>query len=104
MMNFIKRILGFGPGINYEEIKKDKNFIVLDVRTPQEFKSGHFKGSKNIPLNKISGNNSISKDKTIITCCASGLRSGQAASILRNKGYQKVYNGGSWQSVKANLN
>ena len=103
-MKFIKRLLGLGSGINYEEIKEDNNYVVIDVRTPQEFKSGHFKGSKNIPLNKISGTSAISKDKTIITCCASGMRSGQAASILRNKGYQRVHNGGSWQSVRANLN
>ncbi|MGV6861972.1 MAG: rhodanese-like domain-containing protein [Putridiphycobacter sp.] len=74
--------------------------IIIDVRTPQEFKMGNVPGSKNIPLNTISSKaNNIKKlNKPIILCCASGNRSGQATSILKAKGVE-VINGGSWRSL-----
>jgi len=74
--------------------------IILDVRTQQEFKQGHVQGSKNIPLDTI---NQKMKDikklnKPIILCCASGMRSGQATTILKREGLD-VINGGSWRSL-----
>jgi phage shock protein E len=78
--------------------------IVIDVRTPGEFKSGHPKGAINIPVNQIG--NKIqkikSKNKPVITCCASGARSGAAASKLKAAGVEAV-NGGPWQNVAAAL-
>ena len=75
----------------------DSGAQVIDVRTTQEFNSGHFEGSVNIPLNTIENNidkiKSINKD--IVVVCASGLRSGKAIDILSNKGINS-YNGGSW--------
>ncbi|HNR48359.1 MAG TPA: rhodanese-like domain-containing protein, partial [Bacteroidia bacterium] len=74
---------------------------IIDVRTKQEFQGGHIKGSVNIPLQNLSNNLSkIKKDKPVITCCASGMRSASAKSILTSKGFGEVYNGGGWMSLQ----
>jgi rhodanese-related sulfurtransferase len=44
----------------------------------------------------------IKRDKPVITCCASGMRSGSAKSILKSKGYD-VHNGGGWISLQSKL-
>ncbi len=74
--------------------------VVVDVRTPAEFKGGHVKGAKNMPLQSISGKTKqLQKlNKPVIFCCASGMRSGQATSIMKSKGIDCM-NGGSWSSV-----
>jgi phage shock protein E len=79
--------------------------IILDVRSPGEFVTGHIKGSINIPVSKLSENlNKLkSKSKPIITCCASGMRSASAKGILESKGYTKVFNGGSWQGLERKI-
>lgn len=92
----------FGKKTNYKELVAN-GAVILDVRTSQEFKSGNLQGSINIPLQEI--NNQLSKldkQKVIITCCASGMRSASAKSILTSKGYE-VYNGGGWTSLKAKI-
>ncbi len=97
MFGFLKKL--FGPGVDLRE-KLALGAVVIDVRTPREFSGGSVKGSKNIPLDKISNKlNTIQKwNKPVITCCASGMRSGSAASILKNKGIE-AYNGGPWTKV-----
>lgn len=95
-----------GLGGKSESIKEfvDKGAIIIDVRTPGEFQGGHIKGSKNIPLNTI-GNQieSIKKlNKPVIACCASGMRSSQATSILKSNGID-VINGGGWSSLESKL-
>jgi rhodanese-related sulfurtransferase len=42
----------------------------------------------------------ISKDKPIITVCASGMRSASAKGMMKNAGYTNVHNGGSWTNLK----
>ena len=44
----------------------------------------------------------ISKNKPVITCCASGMRSASAKGILQNNGFE-VYNGGGWSTLKAKI-
>ncbi len=75
--------------------------IIIDVRSPQEFKSGHIPGSQNIPLDVIHGKaDSLKKmNKPLILCCASGMRSSQAVNILKNKGIEEIVNAGSWRSL-----
>jgi len=74
---------------------------VIDVRSPMEYADGHVEGSINIPLNTIPAQlDSIKKEgKSVITCCASGARSGQAAQFLEQNGVT-VVNGGPWGSVR----
>jgi rhodanese-related sulfurtransferase len=78
---------------------------IIDVRSPQEYSGGHIKGSVNIPLNELQGKmNKIKKDKPVITCCASGMRSSSAKGMLKSNGYTEVYNGGGWMSLRNKLN
>ncbi|MBS1628183.1 MAG: rhodanese-like domain-containing protein [Bacteroidetes bacterium] len=100
MLQLIKNILGLGNKINFNELIKN-GAQIIDVRTPGEFQNGHIKGSQNIPLQNLSNQISkIKKDKPIITCCASGMRSASAKSILKSKGFTEVHNGGGWQSLQ----
>jgi phage shock protein E len=95
--------LGFGPKIDLGEVVKQGG-IIVDVRSKAEYASGHIKGSLNIPLDTLSSNLSqIKKDKAVITCCASGMRSASAKSILVANGYSEVYNGGGWTSLKNSI-
>lgn len=75
--------------------------VIIDVRTAGEYKSGHVKGSKNIPLDTIGKKkDKIRKmEKPIILCCASGMRSGRAAKMLKAEGIE-AYNGGTWFSLR----
>ncbi len=93
----------FGPPTDYKALVSQGTTIV-DVRTKAEYASGHVKGSVNIPLGNLSGQyQRIPKDKPVITCCASGMRSGQAKSFLKSQGYAAVYNGGGWMSLEGKL-
>ncbi|RYM34082.1 rhodanese-like domain-containing protein [Brumimicrobium glaciale] len=98
-MGFLSRLFGGGPKVDLAELKKN-GALILDVRNPGEFKSGHIKGSKNIPLQELNSKmKGLKKDQVIITCCMSGMRSGSAKNILKNAGFE-VYNGGGWSSLK----
>ena len=79
---------------------KKRGAIILDVRSKGEYDGGAIPGSKNIPLQNINSNISKIKSwkKPVICCCASGIRSGSAAGILRSQGIEAV-NGGSWFSL-----
>ena len=77
---------------------------IIDVRTPGEFSMGHIKGSKNIPLQNLKNQlKKINKTKPVIVCCASGARSSSARRILKNEGFEDVYNGGGWQYLQSQL-
>ena len=81
-----------------------KGAIIIDVRTPGEYQGGHIKGSKNIPLNELSEKiDEIKKwNKAVIACCASGMRSAQATSILKRNAVDAM-NGGGWSSLQNKL-
>jgi len=83
---------------------QSRGAIIIDVRTKAEYSQGAIVGSKNFPLQQISSQiDHIKKlNKPIITCCASGMRSGSAASILKAKGIE-VINGGGWLSLSKTL-
>ncbi len=97
-------MLGFGG--KSESVKEfmAKGAVVIDVRTYEEFASGHIKGSKNIPLQIISGKVAEIKklNQPVIVCCRSGMRSAQAASILKAQGVE-VMNGGGWEGLNREL-
>jgi phage shock protein E len=83
---------------------KTRGAVIIDVRTKGEYEQGAIPGSKNIPLQIIASKiNDIKKlNKPVITCCASGMRSGSAASILKSNGIE-VVNGGGWLSLSKKL-
>ncbi|MEY3591665.1 MAG: hypothetical protein RLZZ38_622 [Bacteroidota bacterium] len=100
-MSILKKIFG-GTSVDFKALVKE-GAMIIDVRTPSEFKGGHIKGAVNIPLQSLQASYAkIPKNKTIITCCASGMRSGSAKSLLKAAGYT-VHNGGGWTSLNAKL-
>lgn len=100
MINTIKSLFGFDSKVEYAKLVK-QGAIILDVRSKEEYQSGHIKGSINISVDSLSNNlNKLKKDKPIITCCASGMRSASAKSILRSNGFTEVHNGGGWMSLQ----
>jgi rhodanese-related sulfurtransferase len=105
MINALKNLFGMGPKTDYAELVK-KGAIILDVRSKAEYSSGHIKGSINISVDALGSNLNKLKDKNkpIITCCASGMRSASAKSILISNGYKEVYNGGGWSSLENKIN
>lgn len=103
MLNTIKNIFGIGPSADFKELVKN-GAQIIDVRTRGEYASGHVKGSINIPLNELSSNiKKLKKDKPIITCCASGMRSASAKSTLQSLGFTEVHNGGGWMSLNGKI-
>lgn len=104
MIQTIKNLLGLGPAVDYKELVK-QGAVILDVRTKGEYSSGHIKGSINIPVNQLTSHLSQLKDKSkpVITCCASGMRSATAKSILKSSGYTTVHNGGGWTSLQQKI-
>lgn len=68
---------------------------IVDVREVDEFASGHLPEAKNIPVAKLADRVAELekfKDKPIILCCASGMRSGKASDELKKHGFSKLYN------------
>jgi len=104
MLNTLKKMFGFGPGVNYAELVQ-QGAIILDVRSKGEFMGGHIKGAVNISVDTLRNNLGKLKDKNkpIITCCASGMRSASAKSILMANGYTQVHNGGGWYSLQSKI-
>jgi rhodanese-related sulfurtransferase len=103
MIQFFKNLLGTKPEANISDLLL-RGALVIDVRTETEFDVGHAPGSVNIPLDQLQHNISrLNKNKPIITCCASGIRSATAKRILINNGFAQVYNGGSWTNIKREM-
>jgi len=103
MINTIKKIFGLGPSVDYKTLIQNGATIV-DVRSKGEYQGGHVKGSINIPLDVLTSQLSkLKKDKPIITCCASGMRSASAKGILKSNGFTEVHNGGGWMSLQNKL-
>ena len=68
-------------------------FIVIDVRTLEEFESGHIEDSSNIEWQEISSiTDNINKDQKIYLYCRSGRRSQNATDILVDLGYKDITN------------
>lgn len=100
MIGFLKKLLGGGPKVDLGQLIEN-GAVILDVRTSGEYAGGHIKGSINIPVQALGSQMSkLKKDKPIITCCASGMRSGSARSMLQSAGFKEVYNAGSWFNLK----
>ena len=79
-------------------LEKD-NYIVVDVRTNEEYNTSHVVGSINIPYDEIDENTDLDKTKDILVYCKSGVRSKKAYDTLKSLGYD-VYDLGTYDSVK----
>ncbi len=87
--------------MHLNDILKTSSHTIIDVRSKEEFESGHVKGAINIPVNlipeKIHEIENLSYP--IILCCASGTRSRQAHIYLSQHGVANTFNGGSWLEI-----
>jgi phage shock protein E len=100
-MSFLSKLLGLSGDANEVKNALEKGAKIIDVRSETEFAGGHAKEAINIPLDKIPA--SINKikayHKPIVLCCASGMRSGKATSLLKENGIE-AYNAGGWTNLK----
>ena len=84
--------------INVDEfanLMKDKNTVILDVRTPGEIKGGKIKGAKEINIMSPSFSTKIKAldpSKTYLVYCRSGNRSGKACARMEKEGFENLYN------------
>lgn len=73
---------------------------IVDVRTPGEYAAGHASQSRNIPLGELGERTKeLDAEAWVIVCCASGGRSAAARRILRQHGFMRVFNAGSWRRL-----
>ena len=88
-----------------DRISKDKNAVLLDVRTVGEFSRGHINGFKNIPVDELRERiNEVEKGKPVYLICQSGLRSYIASRILEGNGYETYNFSGGFRFYDAVVN
>jgi rhodanese-related sulfurtransferase len=106
---YVRRV-GGGPSVSAAQATQlinREDALVVDVRDPGEYGSGHILGAKNVPLSRIdAGGAEIApkrKDKPVIVYCDTGNRSQKAAAALRNQGFARAVNLagglGAWQQA-----
>jgi rhodanese-related sulfurtransferase len=104
------RRAGGGPAVSTAQATQlinREDALVLDVRDPGEFGTGHIIGAKNLPLSRIeAGGSEIApkrKDKPVIVYCDTGSRAHKAAAALRTQGFGRVVSLsgglGAWQQA-----
>jgi rhodanese-related sulfurtransferase len=80
---------------SFKEAITGKKVHIIDVRTPNEFKSGHIKKAKNVDFfnqtNFMNFFNSINKEEPVYLYCRSGNRSQKAARKLDSLGFKNIY-------------
>ena len=83
----------------------DAGALLVDVRTPEEFKAGHIDGAKNIPISEVEQRMGEfgAKDGVVVVYCRSGRRSGLVKQTLDAAGFAAVHNAGGMSAwVEAN--
>ena len=85
-----------GPDINQgvKEYGGLEGAVLLDVRTPQEYREGRIPGGKNVPLQELDRVAAVAarRDTPLFVYCHSGARSSQAVRLLARMGYTGVKN------------
>lgn len=98
----LRSLFGMGPKVDYKEMVSN-GATILDVRSKDEYASGHIKGSMNIPLDQLAGQmKKLPKGKPVVACCLSGGRSGRAVDMLKAEGIE-AHNGGGWSNLNSVL-
>ena len=102
IFNFFKE-----PDINQgvQEYKNAAGAVLLDVRSPQEYREGHIPGSQNVPLQQLDKVEEVTenKDTLLYVYCHSGARSRQAVSLLMHMGYTNVHNIGGFAAYSGKV-
>ena len=89
------------PNVDVDEIAiiiESGNYILLDVRTKEEYDESHLKGAINIPYDEIDENTNLDKTKKIMVYCKSGTRSNKAFNTLISLGYD-AYDMGAFENI-----
>ncbi|TGE24532.1 rhodanese-like domain-containing protein [Hymenobacter aquaticus] len=92
------------PPAETQRLLRKRNVVVLDVRTPEEFATGHLAGAQNLNFrdpNFPTQLAALDTTKTYVLYCASGNRSGKAAVLMQEKGFRKLVNAGAFKDLKA---
>ena len=79
----------------FDKLRKDPKYVVLDVRTEREFNGGHIPGAVHIDVNSpdfVAKAKELAKDKTLLVHCAAGRRSVTACDKLEKAGLKGMYN------------
>ena len=91
----IAEIKSISPEEVYEIINNGEDYLIVDVRTKEEYDSGHLGGALLLPVQELEDRlNELAIDKPIIVYCRSGVRSKTAATILVENGFKQVYDMG----------
>lgn len=100
---FFRSLFGGNDNLSPSEAKQllAVGALLVDVRTPGEFSTGHVRGSRNIPLDQLPRHyDTLRKSgKPVIFVCASGGRAGRAAAMAKQNGIE-AYNAGSWVNLR----
>jgi len=98
----VAEILSITPKEVYKIIKNNEDYLIIDVRGPEEYAGGHIETSKLIPVSELEDRlDELPNNKPIIVYCRSGSRSRSAAKILVENGFSNVYDMGGirdWQA------
>jgi phage shock protein E len=95
----LMRRAGQVPVKEGQELMK-RGAMVIDVRTPAEFNTGHLSQAFNMPMDELEGmlpNQVKDKSRVILVHCKTGLRSKKAKSLLTRRGYTNVFDLGSYE-------
>lgn len=77
-----------------------QKYLLIDVRTPEEFLQGSVPDAINIPLDEIPTRlDELKNKRPILVFCEAGGRAGRAKMILENAGITEVTNGGGWRDL-----
>ena len=99
-MGLLSSLFG-GSNKKTEAIKNaiDNGAMIVDVRSPAEFASGHAPGSINIPTGQFQSKlGKMKKAPSVVLCCRSGARAGSVQGLLKGSGVDSI-NAGPWQNV-----
>jgi rhodanese-related sulfurtransferase len=80
---------------NFSKKTAESGVVILDVRTPGEFMTGHIQDAQNIDFESGSFESqieSLDKNGTYAVYCRSGNRSGQAVKVMQDAGFKNIYN------------
>lgn len=99
LLSVLLIVTGCNKSNDINSIIEDKNTIIIDVRTEEEYNERHIDRAINIPVDNIK-NIKINKNKTIVVYCRSGVRSKKAYDILLSMGYTDVYDLGGIDNYK----
>jgi rhodanese-related sulfurtransferase len=95
MINTLKNLFGLGPKVDYADLVK-QGAIILDVRSPGEYKQGHIKGSLNTPLNDLSQHITKLKKRPLLLLVVHQGCEVHQQKHFKIKWFIQVHNGGGW--------